>query len=73
MYKENNKGPRTVPCGKTRQNQGPIRFCTIHNNSLLSVAQKRIYPFQRFPTYATAKQFALKELMRQGVECFLKI
>ena len=57
----------------TRQNRGPIQFCSVYNNSLLSVAQKRIYPFQCLPTYATAKQFALKELMRWCVNCFLKI
>ena len=56
----------------TRQNRGPIRFCSVYNNSLLSIAQKRIYPFQCLLTYATAKQFALKELMRRGVKCFLK-
>ena len=50
----------------TRQNRAPIRLCTVYNNWLLSVAQKRICLFQCFPTYATAKQFALKELMRRG-------
>ena len=40
---------------------------------LLSVAQKIICPFQCLPTYAAAKQFALQELMRWGVKCFLKI
>ena len=67
------QGTRDSALWDTRQNRGPIRFCTVYNNSLLSVAQKRIYPFQCFPNCATAKQFALKELMRRGVECFLKI
>ena len=60
----------------TRQNRGPIRFCSVYNNSLLCLAQKSIYPFQCLPPpppHATAKQFALKELMRRGVKCSLKI
>ena len=57
----------------TRQNRGPIRFCTVYNNSLLSVAQKRICPFQCLPIYATAKQCSLKKFMRRSVKCFLKI
>ena len=64
------QGTKNSALWDTRQNRGPIRFCTVYNNSLLSVAQKRIYPFQCLPTCATAKQFARKELMRQGVECF---
>ena len=71
MYKENNQAQ--CPVGHQNKKRGPIRFCTVYNKSLLSVAQKRIYPFQCFPTCATAKQFALKELMRRDVECFLKI
>ena len=50
-----------------------FRFCSVYNNSLLSVAQKRIYPFQCLPTYASAKQFALKEPVWWGAKCFLKI
>ena len=81
MYKENNKEPRTVPSGTPDKTGAQSDFasftttrcCLFYNNSLLSVAQKRIYPFQCLPTYATAKQFALKELMRRGVKCFLKI
>ena len=33
---------------------GPNPICSVYNNSLLSVAQKRIYPFQCLPTYVTA-------------------
>ena len=67
------QGTKDSALWDTRQNPGPIRFCSVYNNSLLSVAQKRIYPFQCLPTYATAKQFARKELMRWGVKSFLKI
>ena len=56
-----------------RQNRCSIRFCSVYNNSMLSVAQKRIYPFQCLLTYAIAKQFALKQLVRWRIKCFLKI
>ena len=67
------QGTKDSALWDTRQNWGPIRFCSVYTNTLLSVTQKRICPFQCLPTYATAKQFALKELMRWGVKCFLKI
>ena len=67
------QGTKVSALWDTRQNRGPIRFCSVYDNSLLSVAQKRIYPFQCLPTYAAAKQFALKEFMRLGVKCFLEI
>ena len=67
------QGTKDSALWDARQNWDPIRFCSVYNNSLLSVAQKIIYPFQCLPTYATAQQFALKELMRWGVKCFLKI
>ena len=38
------KGTKDSPLWDTRQNRGPILFCSVYNNSLLSVAQKRIYP-----------------------------
>ena len=72
MYKENNKGPRTMPVGhQTKPGPNPILLrlqqlavvCSTEKNVSISV----------FSTYATAKQFALKELMRWGVKCFLKI
>ena len=69
----NQQGTKDSALWDTRQNWGQIRFRSVYNNSLLSVAQKRIYPFQCIPTYATAKKFALKELMWWGVKCFLKI
>ena len=34
----------------TQQNRSPVRFYSIYNNSLLSEAKKRIYPFQCFAT-----------------------
>ena len=61
MYEENNKGPRTVTCGTPDKNGALSEFGPF------TTAQKRICPFQCLPTYATAKQFALKELMRLGV------
>ena len=67
MYKENNRGPRT------RQNRSPVKFYSIYNNSLLSEAKKRIYPFQCFATDSIAKQFAFKEFMRGCVKCLFKI
>ena len=33
----------------TRQNRDPIRFCSVYNNSLLSVAQKKSIHFSVFP------------------------
>ena len=48
VYKENNKVPRTVPRGTPEKTGAPIRFCSVYNSPLLSVAQKRIYPFQRW-------------------------
>ena len=50
--------------GDTRQNRSPVRFYSIYNNSLLSEAKKRIYPFQCLATDSIAKQFAFKEFMR---------
>ena len=38
------QGPKDSARWDTRQNRGPIWFCSVYNNSLLSVAQKRIYP-----------------------------
>ena len=50
--------------GDTWQNRSPVRFYSIYNNSLLSEAKKRIYPFQCLATDSIAKQFAFKEFMR---------
>ena len=73
MHRENNKGPRTVPWGDTRQNRSPVRFYSIYNNSLLSEAKKRIYPFQCLATNFIAKQFTFKEFMRWCIKCLFKI
>ena len=67
------QGTKDSALWNTRQNRDPIQFCSIYKNALLSVAQKRICPFQSLPTCAAAKQYALKELVRWGVKCFLKI
>ena len=61
MYRENNKGPRTVPWG------------TPDKTSLFSKAQKRIYPFQCLATNSIAKQFAFKEFMWGCIKCLFKI
>ena len=73
MYRENNKGPRTVPWGDTRQNRIPVRFYSIYNNSLLSEAKKIIYPFQCLATSSIAKQFAFKKFIRGCIKCLFKI
>ena len=69
-YKENNKGPRTVSCGspdKTGTNPILIRlqFAVVYST-------EKNLSFQCLPTYAIAKQFALKELVQWGIKCFLK-
>ena len=44
------QGTTNGALGDTRQNRSPVRFYTIYNNSLLSEAKKRIYPFQCLAT-----------------------
>ena len=51
----------------------PSQFYSIYNNSLLSEAKKRIYPFQCLATNTIAKQFAFKEFMRGCIKCLFKI
>ena len=58
------QGTKNGALGDTRQNRSPVRFYSIYNNSLLSEAKKRIYPFQCLATDSIAKQFAFKEFMR---------
>ena len=61
IYKENNKDQGQCHVGhQTKLGTSPI----LLRLQLLSVAQKRIYPFQCLSTYAAAKQFALQELIR---------
>ena len=57
----------------TWQNWSPVRFYTIHNNTLFSEAKKRICPFQCLATNSIAKQFAFKEFMRGCIKCLFKI
>ena len=72
MYKENNKGPITVPWGTpTKPEASQILLHLQH--SLLSEAQKRIYPFQCLATDSIAEQFAFKEFMRGCIKCLFKI
>ena len=66
------QGTKNGALGDTRQNQSPIRFYSIYNNSLLSEAKKRIYPFQCLATNSIAKQFAFKEFMRGVSNAFSK-
>ena len=72
MYRENNKGPRTVPWG-TPDKTGAHADFTPFTTSLLSEAKKRIYPFQCLATDSIAKQFAFKEFMRGCIKCLFKI
>ena len=51
----------------------PVKFYSVYNNSLLSEAKKRIYPFQCLATDSIAKQFAFKEFMRGCIKCLFKI
>ena len=66
-------GTKNSALGDTRQNRSPVRFYSIYNNSLLSEAKKRIYPFQCLATDSIAKQFAFKEFMRGCIKCLFKI
>ena len=68
MYRENNKGPRTVPWGTTDKTEAQSDF-----TPLFSEAKKRIYPFQCLATNSIAKQFAFKEFMRGCIKCLFKI
>ena len=45
----------------------------VGGNSLLSVAQKSIYPLQCFTNYAVDKEFALKNFMWVCIESFFEI
>ena len=81
MYGENNKGSRTVPWGDPTKpepsqillySQQLVVFYSIHNNSLLSEAKKRIYPCQCLATNSTAKQFAFKAFMKGVSNAFSK-
>ena len=67
------QGTKNGALGDTRQNRSPVRFYSIYNNSLLSEAKKRIYPFQCLATDSIAKQFAFKEFMRVCIKCLFKI
>ena len=58
------QGTKDSALRDTWQNRASIRFCSVYNLSLLSVAQKRAYPFQCLTTYAVAKQFALKSFLK---------
>ena len=72
MYKENNKGPRTVPWGSPDKTGSQSDFYSIYNNSLLSEAKKSIYLLQCLATDSIAKQFAFKEFMRGVSNAFSK-
>ena len=63
------QGTKNGALGDTWQNRSPVRFYAIYNNSLLSEAKKRIYPFQCLATDSIAKQFAFKEFMRGCIKC----
>ena len=61
IYVQREQGTKNGALGDTRQNRSPVRFYSIYNNSLLSKAQKRIYPFQCLAINSIAKQFAFKQ------------
>ena len=67
------QGTKNGALGDTRQNRSPVRFYSIYNNSLLSEAKKRVYPFQCLAIDSIAKQFAFKEFMRVCIKCLSKI
>ena len=67
------QGTKNSALGDTRQNQSPVRFYSIYNNSLLSEAKKRIYSLQCLATNSIAKQFAVKEFVRGCIKCLFKI
>ena len=67
MYKGTNNGALE----DTRQNQSPVKFYSIYNNSL-SEAKKRIYLLQCLATNSTDKQYVFKEFMRECIKCLFK-
>ena len=69
MYRENNKGPRTVPWGTPDQTGAQSDFTPF----TIKEAKKRIYSFQCLATNSIAKQFAFKEFMRGCIKCLFKI
>ena len=73
IYVQKEQGTKNGALGDTRQNRSQVRFYSIYNNSLLSEAKKRIYPFQCLATNSIAKQFAFKEFMRGCIKCLFKI
>ena len=58
------QGTKNGALADTRQNRSTVIFYSTYNNSLLSEAKKRIYPFQCLATDSIARQFAFKEFMR---------
>ena len=66
------QGTKNGALRDNRQNRSPVRFYSIYNNSLLSEAKKRIYPFQCLATDSIAEQFAFK-FMRGCIKCLFKI
>ena len=63
MYRENNKGPRTVPLG-TPDKTGAQSDFTPFTTTRCCLKQRKDYPFQCLATNSIAKQFAFKEFMR---------
>ena len=65
------QGTKNGALGDTRQNWSPVRFYSIYNNSLLSEAKKRIYPFQCLATDSIANNLILRSSW--GIKCLFKI
>ena len=59
MYKENNKGPRTIPWG-TPDKTGAQSDFTPFTTTRCCLKQRRIYPFQCLATDSIAKHLLLR-------------
>ena len=67
------QGTKNGALGDTRQNRSLVRLYSIYNNSLLSEAKIRTYPFQCLTINSIAKQFAFKEFMRVCIKFLFEI
>ena len=56
----------------TRQNRSPIRFCSVYNNCLLSVEQKKSIHFSAFPPMPQPNSLLLRSLGGGVLNAFSK-
>ena len=74
MFREHNKGPRTVPWGTPDKTGAQSGFTPFYIQQLIvSEAKKRIYPFQCLATNSIAKQFAFNKFTSGCIKCLFKI